>query len=240
MRSVTVAPVFTVAVGLAGGLAIALAAAPQAFANPMVYLDMTNDGASTGELSGNGGIDVSGLTVGNYTIGAGVVSTTPNNLSALDLANFSTTAGGTPGLLQIQVSATGLTAPIPSLVNFVTQATGNILDGALLSMTIYTYVDTTNAVFGMQTLLDTITINQTKAGYNYDQTQNALWEALVNPFSETFIIDLTLAGNSDISSDTSLVPTPAPEPASFAILGFGLLTLVGARRWLGSKEAVLF
>jgi hypothetical protein len=230
MRSGTVAPVFTVAVGLAGGLATGLATAPKAFADPLVYLEMTNDGASSGELSGNGGIDISGLTVGNYTIGAGVVSTTPNNLSALDFANFATTNGGTPGLLQIEVSATGLSAPIPTLVNFITQATGNILDGALLSMTIYTYADSTNAVFGMQTLLDTITINRTNAGFNYDQTQNALWEVLNNPFSETFIIDLTLAGDSDISSDTSLVPSPAPEPASVAIMGFGLLTLVAARR----------
>jgi hypothetical protein len=168
--------------------------------------------------------------VGNYTIGAGVVSTTPNNLSALDFANFATTGGGTPGLLQIEVSATGLTAPIPSLVNFVTQATGNILTGALLSMTISTYTDSTNSVFGMQNLLDTITINQTNAGSNYDQTKSGLWEVLNNPFSETFIIDLTMASDSDISSDTSLVPTPAPEPASFAIMGFGLLTLAATRR----------
>ena len=214
--------------------ACASLAAGAAHADPMVYLDITNGGSTTGVLTGDGSINITGLTVGNYQIGVGSVNTTPNNLSALDFANFSTSSAGTPGLLEIQVSATGLSAPIPSLVNFLTQATGNVLDGALLGMTVYTYADSTNKAFGTQTLLDTITIGAVGGGGTYNKTANALFNVLKNPFSETFVIDLTLANNSDISSDTSLVPNAVPEPASIALFGIGALALFGLRRRMSS------
>jgi hypothetical protein len=196
---------------------------------------VTNGSQSSGVLSSNtGSIDLSGLTVGNYAFGAGSVNTSSNNLSALDFGNFLSTGAGNPGMLQIEVSATGLTSSNSALINFLTLASGNVLDGALSSMTIHTYVDTTNAEFGTQSLLDTIQIGNVGGGGVFGQSKSALWTALASPFSETLILDLTLAGNSDLSGDSSVVPTPAPEPGSLILMGSGLLALVALRRWRAS------
>jgi hypothetical protein len=208
-------------------IAASLVSAPAAHAG--VYLEMINGTASTGIISGQTGIDVSGLTVGNYNIGAGVVNTTANNPLAVDFANFATTGGTSPGILQIFVSVTGLTAPIGSVINFLTQATGNVLSGALVGMYIQTYVDNTNTIGGMQTLLSTMTVGPQGTGTQYDQSVSALYKLLSGPFSETFVIDLQLASNSDISSDTDLDPT-IPEPASYAVFATAMLGMFMMRR----------
>jgi hypothetical protein len=197
-----------------------------------VYLEITNGNDSTGQLSGTSGIDISGLQVGAYTIGAGDVSTTANNPLALDFTNFSTTGGGAnPGVLQIIVCATDLTAPIGSVINFLTQATGNVLDGTLISMTVQTYVDTTNAIDGMQHLLSTMFIGQHGAGSQYNQQIGALFQLLKAPFSETFVIDLQLSNNADISGDTDMDPQIS-EPAALTLFGTALLAMCVARRRL--------
>jgi hypothetical protein len=226
MRGVFFASVFAGAGMFAGTSAVA---------GPILYVDVTNGSQTSGVLSSNtGSIDLNGLVVGNYTFGVGAVNTSPNNLSAIDFTNFSTTGAANPGMLQIEVSATGLLSSIPSLINFLTLATGNVLSGALSSMTIYTYADNTNAVFGTQSLLDTLKVGAIGNGAFFGTSQTALWNALASPFSETLIIDLTLASNSDLSADTSVVPTPAPEPGSLLLMGSGLLALVALRRWRGA------
>jgi hypothetical protein len=220
MRSVLVAAV--------AAIVASVAAAPQAKAG--IYLEMISGSDSTGIISGTTSIDVSGITVGDYSIGAGIVNTTTNNPLAIDFANFSTTGAANPGILQIFVSQTGLTAPIGSVINYLTQATGNILSGSLVGMYIQTYVDSTDAVGGMQTLLSTMTIGPNGTGTTYDESTSALYQLLSSgPFSETFVIDLELSSNSDISSDTDLNPT-IPEPASIAMFGTALLGMYMMRR----------
>jgi hypothetical protein len=214
---------------LAGAAALVTSVGFAPAANAGVYLEMINGTATTGLLSGGTSLDVSGITVGNYAIGAGVVNESANNPLAVDFANFSTTGSANPGVLQIFVSLTGLTAPIGSVINFLTQATGNIISGSLVGMYIQTYVDNTDAVGGMQTLLSTMTIGPDGVGQTYNQSVSALYKLLAGPFSETFVIDLQLASNSDISSDTDLDPT-IPEPASYAILATGLLGMLAMRK----------
>jgi hypothetical protein len=215
---------------LAGAAILASSMCFAPAANAGVYLEMINGTQSTGLLSGGTSIDVSGITVGNYDIGAGVVNESANNPMAVDFANFSTTGGANPGVLQVFVSVTGLTAPIGSVINYLTQATGNIISGSLVGMYIQTYVDNTDTVGGMQTLLSTLSIGSYGSGSTYNESVAALYQLLTGgPFSETFVIDLQLASNSDISSDTDLDPT-IPEPASYAMLATGLLGMLAMRK----------
>lgn len=127
----------------------------------------------------------------------------------------------TPGTLVITASVSGLTAPI-GLEQFLTQFSGNF-SGAVTSVSLQSFVDDTNTLFGTGTPLDSL--SSSNSPFSKSSLDAA---ATVNPFALTEVLTVTTSGAASLSLDASI--TAVPEPASLALFGTAFAGLVALRR----------
>jgi hypothetical protein len=180
-------------------------------------MELQSDGNTYFQSVGSSPLVVT-QTIGNFTSAVEIGTTT--TAPSIDLASVdvSSSAGGT---LVVSFSANGFSTPFGA-ANWLSQFSGNIIFGSA-TVTQQTYLDTTDTLLGTDTPLGTLTTASTPFGLA--DVTGATTSGL---FAITEIFTITTTGPAQVSLDGSVVY--APEPASLALLGAGMLGLAALSR----------
>jgi hypothetical protein len=195
-------------------LAVACGSAP---AHAGLEMELQS-GGSTITQSASGTPLIVNQTIGNFTSAVEIGSTTATPSVDLASIDVSSSSGGT---LVVTFSANDFTTPTGA-ANWLSQFSGNFPFGSA-TVTQQTYLDTTNTLLGTGTALATLTSATTPFGLT--SVNDA---ATSGPFAITEVFTITTLGAAQVSLDGSVVY--APEPASLALLGAGMLGLAAFSR----------
>jgi hypothetical protein len=162
----------------------------------------------------------------SFTVSADAVGTPPLPSGRLltDTVDVNSTAAGT---LIIWVTETGLTSPLGNL-NFTSGLTSNLIDGAISSVTLSTFVSPTDGVSPPNgTPLDTATF--TGLG---TETLSTVDNPGAGPYSlqEVFVVHATGAGDTNLTIDLTSSVIPETSTWAMMLLGFAGLGYVGFRK----------
>jgi PEP-CTERM motif len=203
-------------------VAIALASSP-AYAGLEIQLQ---SGGNTYTQSGGSPLVVN-QSIGNFTTTVDTGTATSAPAIDLDSVDISSTAGGT---LVVTLSGNDFTSPQGAAI-WLSQFSGNFGAG-LATVTLQTYLDSSNTLMGTATLLSTLTASSTPFALS-----DFVSASTVTPFALTEVLTITTTGSSLLSLDASVGDGPIPEPASMALLGSSLIGLFIAARRKNKKAA---
>ena len=211
-------------------LAAALLPGAQALADPVytVYLQ-DSAGIVMGSDNGTGQITYSG-TLGGFTINnlsvTNINPTNPYDVAFGSQDIFKATGNDT---LNVYVQVSNLTAPLGSL-SIATTSSANFQSGTIQGWSTKTYfsaADATGAA-GLASLLSSTSGGVTANAFNSSSAGSAALTS--SPFSYTVEFSLDLLTNEFANGAGASTDVLVPEPASFALLGAGLLGMIAMRR----------
>jgi hypothetical protein len=208
---------------LAATLAISVATAANAV--PTLQMRLSGGGttqslidtAHNGTLTYNGAIDNFGI---NVTTGVDLRLLDPQGPAGIDLNSIDVNSLGS-GSLTIELTETGILGH--STIEWFGSQIGGTLTNQKITIEYSSFLDTTNAAFGTDTLLGTWTTNTSP--FAWSGSTAALTSA---EYSLTERIVITATGRSMISFDASVADLP--EPASVGLLGLALTGTAVLRR----------
>jgi hypothetical protein len=192
-----------------------------ASAHAGLEMELQSGGNIYTQSSGGGPLTVV-QTIGNFTSAVEIGTTTATPSIDLASVDVSSSAGGT---LVVTFSANDFTTSTGA-ANWLSQFSGNIIFGSA-TVTQQTYLDSTNTLLGTDTPLGTLSSSITPFGLS-----DVAEATISGPFAITEIFTITTLGAAQVSLDGSVVY--APEPASLALLGAGMLGLAAFSRRKGT------
>jgi hypothetical protein len=189
-----------------------------------------NGGAVTTMASGTGSAVFSGA-YGSFTLNTVSGATAPIVTDSVN-GNSLDVSSATPGVLNVFITASGLTSPIGN-IPFLSSFTENLLTGGITTL-LQTGLSTANALYALTTPLGSA--NFTNIGTSVQTTTAATGSG---PYSVTEEYTITSTGVGNANS--TIIVTAVPEPSTWAMMILGFLG-VGflAYRRKGSRTGFRF
>jgi len=185
---------------------------------------------------GSGGTLSFATTIGDFTIGGGMSSSSsPSALTEVGTFSITNNASGTGShTLNIRVSAQDFSIPSGSGAGLVLAGTvsGSVAKGTLSSGDFTASIDTSNALFGTATSAPTITFGPTGAINSFSGSSSTGVDVATTPYSMTIVGDWTLSNGGKLTLTGGNGAVTVPEPASMGmfVLGAGVLGIFSLRQ----------
>jgi hypothetical protein len=202
-----------------------------AFADPTYSLTLQDVGTGTSITeSGTSQVTYSG-TLGNFTIeDLSIADLNPVNTYDVGFDSQDIFKAGGSDTLNVFVTVSNLTAPVPSSLWIGTTTSANFEASSVQGWLSSTYFDPNNdtGIAGLVDLLSTssggVTANQ------FFSTTSGATELTSGPFSYTVEFSLDLLTNEFADGAGATTDVLVPEPASTAVFAAGLLGMAMVRR----------
>jgi hypothetical protein len=226
-------------IALMAGLFLVVGSAPAAFKLELsdgTTTTMIVDEGAGDLLSGYGQIMFSGI-IGAFSINVStgvskpIIGQQPDQVARMDLNSVNVTSYNNsvtfPTSLTIKLTDTDFTISNPIAPSIFSMGIGGMTDNSVDSY--LTYLDTSNAEFGMGTPLAALGAFGSGA-FSGSTTGGAGGPFFPDPFSLTQVVTMTHSAAGQSSSFNAGLGVVVPEPSTLFLIGTGLVGLAGFRR----------